>query len=125
MPPLGALRALVSEDEVLVAQLIEFILGDEGLDPTIVFSGREAIKAVQADPGYQILITDIRVGDPPNGWEVAKAARRANPDIGVVYVTGDSMADWSAKGVPGSIVVAKPFSPSEIVSAVKSVLDRA
>jgi hypothetical protein len=36
----------------------------------------------------------------------------------VVYITGDSTHDWSSKGVPDSVVIAKPFAPAR--SALRS-----
>jgi DNA-binding response OmpR family regulator len=117
---------LIAEDEALIAGLIEMTLEDEGLATRVACSGREAAKTISANPtGFQILVTDIRVGDPPDGWAVARAARQANPAIGVIYITGDSMSDWRARGVPASILIAKPFLPSQVVAAVQTLLDQA
>lgn len=123
--PKSDFRVLIAEDEPLVAQLLEMILDDAGFSPTAVLSGRDAIRAIEAERNFRLLITDIRVGDPPDGWGVARAARRANPDIRVVYLTGDSMADWPAEGVSGSLLVVKPFTSEQIICAVTSVLARA
>lgn len=117
---------LIAEDEGLIAALIEMTLEDEGLNTRVAFSGREAAATIRAHPtAFQILVTDIRVGEPPDGWAVAHAAREANPAIGVIYITGDSMSDWRANGVPESILITKPFLPSQVVTAVQTLLDQA
>ncbi|MFN3816167.1 response regulator [Brevundimonas sp.] len=117
---------LIAEDEGLIAGLIEMTLEDEGLTTSVTCSGREATATIRADPtGFQVLVTDIRLGEPPDGWGVADAARAANPAIGVIYITGDSMADWRARGVARSILIPKPFLPSQIVTAVQTLLDQA
>ena len=117
---------LIAEDEGLIAALIEMTLEDEGLTTSIACSGREAAETIKAHPtGFRILVTDIRVGAPPDGWAVACAARAANPAIGVIYITGDSMGEWRTKGVSESILIAKPFLPSQVATAVQTLLDQA
>ena len=71
------------------------------------------------------LITDIRMGEGPDGWEIARRARELNPRLPVIYMSGDSAADWSAQGVPGSIMLQKPFASAQIVTAVASLINQA
>lgn len=116
---------LIAEDEVMIADLIEATLEDEGLTAKVAHSGQEALTVLKAEPtGFHILITDIRVGPPPDGWAVAHAAREANPAIGVIYITGDSMEEWRANGVPDSVLITKPFVPAQIVAAVMALLNK-
>lgn len=116
---------LIAEDEVLIADLMEATLGDEGLASTVAYSGSAAMAELETSPtGFQVLVTDIRVGAPPDGWAVAHAARKLNPAIGVIYITGDSMQDWNDNGVPGSVLISKPFVPAQIVTAVMALLNR-
>ena len=116
---------LIAEDEVLIADLVEATLGDEGLAATVAYSGSAAMVALETSPtGFQVLVTDIRVGAPPDGWAVAHAARKLNPAIGVIYITGDSMQDWNDNGVPESVLISKPFVPAQSVTAVMTLLNR-
>lgn len=120
-----SVSVLIAEDEVMIASLIEATLEDEGLATTVAGSGPEALKALQGAPaGFQVLITDIRVGPPPDGWTLAHTAREANPAIGVIYITGDSMDEWRANGVPDSVLISKPFVPAQIVAAVMTLLNQ-
>jgi DNA-binding response OmpR family regulator len=57
------------------------------------------------------------------GWDVARHARERNPQIAVVYVTGDSAAEWAAQGVPKSQLVPKPFAAAQLVAAVTALLN--
>lgn len=109
----------------MIASLIEAALQDEGLATTVVNSGSGALAAIEAEPtDFAVLITDIRVGTPPDGWAVAHAAREANPAIGVIYITGDSMGDWRANGVPDSMLITKPFVAAQMVAAVMTLLNQ-
>jgi hypothetical protein len=44
--------------------------------------------------------------------------------IPVIYISGDSAADWSAEGVPESIMISKPFVMAQIITAVASLLNK-
>lgn len=122
----AGVRVLIAEDEILIAAMIEEALTDEGLATTIAHSGGEAVVALDAVANrFQVLVTDIRVGAPPDGWALARRARETDPGLGVIYITGDSMEGWRANGVPESVLIAKPFVPAQIVAAVMALLNKA
>ena len=60
-----------------------------------------------------------------DGWEVAQQARKIDPEFPIVYISGASAADWPSKGVPNSIMLAKPFAPVQLVTAVSNLLNGA
>ena len=57
-----------------------------------------------------------------DGWELACAAREQASDLPVIYVSGASGHEWASRGVPGSLMIAKPFAPAQIVVAISSLL---
>jgi hypothetical protein len=67
-------------------------------------------------------VTDVNLGPAPNGWEIGRRARELNPRMPVVYMTGDSGDQWDVQGVPDSLMIQKPLAPSQVVSAVSSLL---
>jgi CheY-like chemotaxis protein len=104
---------LVLEDDELLQSVVEESLTDGGFEADIVASGEEAISLLTKQKGkYRALVTDIRVRGEIDGWEVAQHAREIEPDFPIVYMSGDSAADWTARGVPNSIMLAKPFAPA-------------
>ncbi|MCW1402286.1 hypothetical protein OKA06_08095 [Novosphingobium sp. MW5] len=80
------------------------------------------MKFIDSSDDLQGLATDIRLGDGPDGWEVAHYARKKYPDIAVVYMTGDSAAQWSAEGVPNSILLTKPFPEAQLLTAMATLM---
>ena len=40
----------------------------------------------------------------------------------VLYVSGDSAHEWTARGVPNSAMVAKPFVDAQIITALATLL---
>lgn len=71
------------------------------------------------------MLTDIRLGRGPNGWDVAKRAREIMADIPVIYVSGDSAAEWASKGVPNSVMVPKPYALAQLVTAISQLINAA
>ena len=118
-------QVLLADDEPLIRELIEDALEEAGFDVIVAVSGASALQLLDEHADQLIaLVTDISLGDPPSGWEVATRAREISPSIAIVYMTGDSAHEWSARGVPQSSVVTKPFAPSQVVVALASLLNK-
>jgi len=118
---------LVVEDDPLVQSVVEEAMSDGGFEVVIASSGEQAVSLLEAADGkYRALVSDINLGcDKLDGWEVARHAREINPTFVVVYMSGDSAEDWASKGVPNSIMLAKPFAPAQLVTAVSQLLNSA
>jgi DNA-binding response OmpR family regulator len=58
-----------------------------------------------------------------NGWEVAAQIREADPGFPIVYMSGAHADEWASKGVPNSIMLAKPFAPAQLVTAISQLLN--
>ena len=72
---------------------------------------------------YRALVTDIGLRRQIDGWEVAQQAREIDPAFPIVYMSGAHAEDWASKGVPNSIMLAKPFAPAQLVTAVSQLLN--
>ena len=118
---------LIVEDEIMIHDLLREPLEQGGYAVKTAVSADEAIASLEAEPtSVQALITDINLGRGMlTGWDVARRARELNPAIPVVYMTGDSGAEWSANGVPDSQLVVKPFAPAQVVTAVSTLITAA
>ena len=120
-----AVSVLVVEDEELIQEIVNEALEDGGFDVVRAMTGEEAVAKLEAaDADYRALVTDIRLGRSALlGWDVAKRAREIHPEMPVVYISGDSGHDWSANGVPGSLMITKPFAPAQLVTAVAQLIN--
>jgi DNA-binding response OmpR family regulator len=117
---------LVVEDEQLIGLALKDVLEEAGFVVVLAADGNHAMAALERDRARDLagLVTDINLGGPKNGWQVASRAREMNPALAVVYMSGDSAADWIAHGVPHSTVLQKPFALSQVVVAISSLLNR-
>lgn len=117
-------RVLLVEDELLIRDLLQSALEDAGFEVADADSGAAAIDLLQR-PSSQFagVVTDVNLGSGTTGWDVARAARRADLRIAVVYMSGGSAHEWAAEGVPDSAILAKPFAPAQLVVALVTQLD--
>jgi len=115
---------LLVEDEVLLIDLLTEALDEAGYAVTPCNSSEAGKAALESGGEFMALVTDIRLGGGLDGWGLGQRAREIRPNIAVVYMTGDSAADWSARGVPLSTVITKPFAPAQVVVAIAALLNR-
>lgn len=116
-------KILLVEDEVLIQDILLAEFDDAGFDIVTANNGSQAIAELNADAGrFKAVITDIRLTEELDGWEVARRAREHVPDMPIVYITGDSAHEWSSKGVPDSAVLMKPFAPTQLCTAVSNLI---
>ena len=126
MTPDPVLVLLLVEDEVLIQDLLDDVLAEAGFSLVIAKSGQEALAELDADAArFRAVITDIRLGEGPHGWDVGRHARELVPTMPVIYMSGDSGADWASKGVPNSLMIPKPFAGAQMVTAVATLMNAA
>jgi DNA-binding response OmpR family regulator len=123
---LQAPTILLVEDEALIVEILTAEFADTGFEVVVASDGNRAIAELDADAArFKAVVTDIRLGKGPDGWDVGRRARELVSDMSVVYVSGDSTHDWSSKGVPESVVILKPFAPTQLVTAVSTLITAA
>jgi DNA-binding response OmpR family regulator len=119
----GAQLLLLVEDEAAILNLLEDALIEAGYEVILAGDGRKALRELEADADrFRGIITDIRLGTGPSGWDIGHRARELSPHIQIVYLSGDSAHEWPSKGVPNSLMVSKPFAVAQVVTAISGLL---
>lgn len=115
---------LLVEDEPLIALALQDALESAGYRVLMAEDGLAGAAAL-ADSEQEVsaLITDIRLGNGPDGWRLACQARANRPALPILYVTGDSAHEWSSRGVPGSALLQKPFAPTRMLAELSAILN--
>jgi DNA-binding response OmpR family regulator len=115
---------LLVEDEALIAFALEEELIEAGFQVFGHAQSEAAIAVIEAQKTqYCALLTDIDLGGASNGWELAHRARELNPDLPVIYMSGKSAIEWKAHGVPGSIMLQKPFVFAQLLTALTTLMN--
>lgn len=114
---------LYVEDEFLIQDMLVTALEEAGFHVLVANDGNQALN-ILASPTQTLngLITDINLGTGPDGWDVARTAREQMSGLPVVYVSAASDHEWTSRGVPGSVMITKPFVPAQVVVAISSLL---
>jgi DNA-binding response OmpR family regulator len=117
---------LLVDDDSLVQEVLKLELIEAGFEIIAAHDGTEALAELDADAArFKAVVTDIKLGNGPDGWDVGRRARELIPDMPVVYVSGDSGSEWSARGVPDSVMIAKPFVTAQLVTAISILITNA
>ena len=101
-------------------------MSDAGFYAAIAATGEEAVTLLTGHKDkYRGLVTDINLFGSMDGWAVAQRAREIDHAFPVIYMSGAHADDWAVKGVPNSVMLAKPFAPAQLVTALAQLLNAA
>jgi DNA-binding response OmpR family regulator len=114
---------LLVEDDALILEMMCLGFSDAGFRCVVARNGAEALAELKENATrFRAVITDIRLGHGPDGWDVGRNARERVPDVPIVYISGDSGHEWSSKGVPDSVMIMKPFAPVQLVTVIATLV---
>lgn len=107
---------LVVEDEWLLREAIVEALKIAGWQVVEASSGEGALGLLQDKQRVDVLVTDIQLAGTLDGWDVAEAFRAAQPDIPVIYASGN--AGDRSRAVANSAFFSKPYRTAAIAAAI-------
>jgi len=122
--PSGKPRALIVDDEEVIADTLAMILNRDGFEARAVYTCREAVAlAPEFQPG--ILISDVLMSDI-NGIDAAIQIRAQVPEVQVFLLSGQSVAAelLSQSQAPslGFEVLVKPVHPRDLLSKLHAAI---
>lgn len=124
-PEGGTEHILIAEDDDLVLQHLEGQLRSLGYRVTAVTSGPEALAALEANPGVDLLLTDIIMPGGMNGRELADRARQLYPSLKVLFTSGytENAIVHHGRLDPGVQLLSKPYTWLELAIKLRRVLE--
>ncbi len=112
---------LLVEDDPGVRALAEEALAERGLKVRCAGDDRTAQRILEREAAQiGVLVADVHLGAATTGYDVARRARKLNPRIEVVYITGHSL-DVTRFGVSGGVLMPKPFDIDNFVDVVQAL----
>jgi CheY-like chemotaxis protein len=119
----GTETVLLVEDEEQVRALVRLVLRRNGYDVLEAPGPGEAILIVeQSAPSIHLLLTDI-VMPRMNGVDLAARLRPQRPGMRVLYMSGYTDTPLNLEQELRGRFLQKPFTPNELLSAVRDTLD--
>jgi signal transduction histidine kinase len=112
---------LVIDDEAVVRGPVMEVLCEAGYNVLEAEDGLAGLKILGADASVRLLITDVGLPGM-NGRQVAEAARRNDPGLKVLFITGHAAQVAGEALEEGMAVIAKPFSMVELTNKTAEML---
>ena len=119
-------RILVCEDEAAIRSFVVINLRRAGYETVEAGSGEEALRQYDACEGkIDLALLDVMLPGI-DGFAVCKQLREKNARMGIIMLTARTQESEKVQGLRlgADDYVTKPFSPSELVARVESLLRR-
>ena len=118
------IRILVVDDEPDIRQLLRILLENRSYQVAEASSGEEAVRRLRTDPAYDLVVMDIMMP----GMDGVEACRsiRSFSTAPILFLTAKTQLGdkASAYASGGDDFLPKPFSQSELLMKVDSLLRR-
>jgi len=115
-------RILVVDDEEAIRKGCQRILGDCGYEVETAATGKEGLERTTCGY-YDCALIDLKMPDL-HGMELVRSVRRNRSHMPVLIITGYGTVDTAAEAVRLGVsdYICKPFTPRQIVEAVRWAL---
>ena len=115
----GRPTVLLVEDDALIRMDAADMLQDLGYHVLEAEYGPDALALVRGHR-IDILVTDVGLPGM-SGIELAERARQLQPDIGLVFATGDTELE-SREDRPSAAVLCKPYDGASLAQSLRRAL---
>jgi signal transduction histidine kinase len=116
---------LVIEDDADVRTLVVNLLENLGYQVTDVPNVAAARRALAEGGPVDLVLSDVVLPGGASGLEFAKEARKADPDLKIVFMSGYPAAAAEHNGLLGSdqVLLNKPFQRRQLSKVLRDALD--
>lgn len=116
-------KILLAEDDQSMCDFITMALEKAGHSVTATQDGLEALSALNQNPDYDLLLSDV-VMPGMDGIELSRAAMKKCPELKVMFITGFAAVAAKKKNqsAPQAPMVSKPFHLNDLVQKVEKLL---
>ncbi len=117
-------RILVVDDELNMQKALSGILHQQGYDVKVCGDGKEAIRILDTEQQFNLIITDIKM-PCVDGMTMLATVRKKNKEIPVIIVTGHATVDSAIDAVKLGAYdyIRKPYMPEEILFSARRAIE--
>ncbi|MCP5107316.1 MAG: response regulator [bacterium] len=117
---------LVVDDEPVIQKFITKLLTDEGYDVEVAPDGADALMTI-GGKRFDVILLDVNM-PTLDGFAVMEIMKKKNISTPVIVLSGDNEEELQDKGLtlePGAVeFIQKPVTPGELLTKVKTLLEK-
>ena len=81
------------------------------------------MTAIEGTQQFALLLSDIGMpAGTPHGFSIGASARRHRPNLKIIYMTGSEDASQFLLFGHDALVLHKPFTSAQLITAIKAAL---
>jgi len=113
-------RVLLVDDDAAVLEMMTHLLGSKGFKVVAATSVTEALGLI-ATQKFDVLITDLHMPNPGDGFTVITAMRHSQPEALTMLVSGypDIQSAMAAIVLEADEIIVKPFDVAKLAALVR------
>jgi len=118
------IKILIVDDDKIIADILKDLLADRERSVDVCYDGLASVESIQKN-FYDLIIVDLvmpRVG----GLDVLKYAKKINPDVIVIIITGYASIETAIMAIKEGAYdyIRKPCKLEEIKIVVENAIDK-
>jgi CheY-like chemotaxis protein len=116
-------RVLCVDDEEIIRTTMSAILAGHGFHVTVAASVPEALQKITTEP-FDVLLSDLNVGNPGDGLTVVSAMRRTQPHALTIILTGYPAFETALEAIRQQVddYIVKPANIPALLSVIENKL---
>jgi PAS domain S-box-containing protein len=116
------IKLLFVDDDDALRTVLGAVLTHHGFQLTSASSVREALELISTQQ-YDVLLSDLNIGEPGDGFTVVSAMRRVQPDACTFILTGYPDLETAIQAVRSQVddYFAKPLHIDKLVGAISAL----
>ena len=118
------MKILVVDDENIVLDSCQRVLEADGFEVFLVPSADKALKAMKKDD-FALLLIDVKMPGH-DGMYLMREVKEKWPDIPIIVMSGYHTKEIIEEAVKigAATFIAKPFTPDELLEALRQVIKK-
>lgn len=116
-------KLLIVDDERMILETLETIFRQHGYHVVSAATVADPLLAISRER-FDVLIADLNIGQPGDGFTVVSALRRTQPDSIALILTGYPAFDSALQAIREQVddFLVKPIHPLDLVQKVESTV---
>jgi two-component system response regulator RegA len=118
-------RVLFVDDEPMLRDMWSTIFSVEGFNVTVCATVAEALSKITSEK-YEVLVADLNIGEPSDGFTIVSAMRRIQPDAVTFILTGYPAFQAALRAIHEQVddFLVKPAEPKKVIEVIRQNLLR-